>query len=49
MIYELLCVYILNLFGEKYRKERVDLYRDDGLACFANVSGPQAEQLERCY
>ena len=45
VIYELLCVYILNLLGEKYGKERVGLYRDDGLACFANVSAAQSEQL----
>ena len=33
-ICELVGVYILNRFGEKYGKGRVGLYRDDGLTCF---------------
>ena len=46
-ICELVGVYILNLLGEKYGKDRVGLYRDDGLACFENVSGPQAEKIRK--
>ena len=37
-------VYILNVIGKRYGKERVDLYgEDDGSACSEIVSGPQAE------
>ena len=46
-IFELVGVYILNLLGEKYEKGRVGLYRDDGLACFENVSGPQAKKFRK--
>ena len=44
-ICELVDVYIFNVLGEKYGKEMVDLYREDGLACFENVSGPQATRI----
>ena len=27
-------IYILNVLDEKFGKERVGLYRDDGLTCF---------------
>ena len=46
-ICELVGVYILDVLGEKYRKERVGLYRDDGLAYFENISGPQAEKIRK--
>ena len=42
-ICELFGVYTYKVLGEKYGKERVGLYRDNGLAFFENVSGPQAE------
>ena len=37
-ICELVGVYILNILGEKYGRERTGLHRDVGLACFENVS-----------
>ena len=37
-------LYILHELGEKYGKERIGLYRDDGLACFENTSGPEVEE-----
>ena len=46
-ICELVGVYILSVLGEKYGKERVGLYRDDGLAYFENISGPQAEKIRK--
>ena len=30
-----------------YGKESVSLYRDDGSACFENVSGPQVEKVRK--
>ena len=46
-ICELVVIYMLNVLGEKYGKERVSLYKDDGLASFENVSGPQAEKIRK--
>ena len=47
-ICELVGVYILNVIGKRYGKERVDLYgEDDGLACSEIVSGPQAESIRK--
>ena len=46
-ICELVGVYIHNVLGEKYGKERVGLYRDNGLAYFENISGPQAEKIRK--
>ena len=47
VIYELVGVCILNVLREKYGKERLALCRDDGSACFENLSGPQAEQIRK--
>ena len=47
-ICELVGVYILNVIGKKYGKERVGLYgEDDSLSCSENVSGPQAESIRK--
>ena len=46
-ICELVGVYILNELGEKYGKERVGLYKDDGLACFETLSGSEAEKIRK--
>ena len=40
-------VYILKVFGQKYGKERVGLYRDDILVSFETVSGRQAEKINK--
>ena len=42
-ICELVGVYILHVLGEKYRKVKIGLYRDDGLTCFGNTNGSQVE------
>ena len=39
-----MCISLTNVLGKKYEKERVGLYRDDGLACFENVNGPKTEK-----
>ena len=39
-ICELVAVYNLNVLGEKYRKEEIHLYRDNGLDCLENVCRP---------
>ena len=44
---ELVGLYILDQFGSQYNKENIRLYRDDGLAIFENVTGPQAERIKK--
>ena len=46
-ICELVGLYILLVLGEKYEKDKVGLYREDGLACFGNINGSQAEQIRK--
>ena len=46
-ICELVGLYILLVLGEKYGKDKVGLYREDGLACFGNINGSQAEQIRK--
>lgn len=38
---------MLHVLGQKYGKERVGLYRDNGLAWFENKSAPQAEKIRK--
>lgn len=33
--------------GDKYGKQKVGLNRDDGLTCFGNLNGPQAEKIRK--
>ena len=34
-------------YPKKYSKQNVGLYRDDGLAAFKNISGPQSEKIKK--
>ena len=43
-ICELVGTFILHEITKKYNKESIGLYRDDGLAVFKNVSGPESEK-----
>lgn len=45
-IFELICVYILNVLGKKYGKNKVGFYIDNGLA-FESVSGLQHEKIRK--
>ena len=38
-IWEPVCLYILHILGEKFRKDKIGLYGDDELACFGNING----------
>ena len=40
-------LYIVNVLSSEFRKERIRLYRDDGLSCFQNMTGPQAERVKK--
>ena len=44
---ELVGLLILSKLSTKFRKEDVGLYRDDGLAVFKNISGPQSEKHKK--
>ena len=46
-ICELVGFYILHVLGEKYGTDKIGLYRNDGLACFRNISGSQAEWIRK--
>ena len=40
---ELTGLYILSIMDSEFGKEKIGLYRDDGLGCFQNMSGTQKE------
>ena len=44
---ELVGIYIQAQLSEKFEKKNFGLYRDDGLAVFRNISGPQAEKIKK--
>ena len=44
-ICELVYLYILHVLGEKYGKDKIGLFCNDGLQCFVNVNALQAEQI----
>ena len=44
---ELIGLFLLNNLSEKYGKNNVGLYRDDGLVLLRNASGPQSERTRR--
>ena len=46
---ELVGIFMLNKVGEKYNKNDVGLYRDDGLAAFKNISGPESELIKKNF
>ena len=48
-ICELVGLYILYILSTKYGKDLNGLYRDDGLACFENISGPQADRIRKDF
>ena len=44
---ELTGLYILSIMDSEFGKEKIGLYRDDGLGCFQNMSGPQLERIKK--
>ena len=44
---ELIGLFLLDNFSEKYGKNNVGLYRDDGLVLLKNASGPQSERTRK--
>ena len=46
---KLVGIFMLNKIGEKYTKNNVGSYRDDGMAVFRNISGPESECIEKNF
>lgn len=46
---ELVGCFILSQITEKFEKNNIGLYRDDGLAVFKNISGPQSEKIKKQF
>ena len=44
---ELTGLYIFNVLSSEFGKEKIELYRDDGLSRFQNMTGPQAERVKK--
>ena len=44
---ELVGLYLLNLLTNQFGKHNIGLYRDDGLSCLQNISGPDSEKIEK--
>ena len=41
---EFVGLYILDIFSKQFGHDKIGLYRDDGLGCFQNLSGPESEK-----
>ena len=41
---QLVGTFLLYKLSLKYNKNKIGLYRDDGLAIFKNISGPKSEK-----
>jgi hypothetical protein len=46
---ELVGTYLLNKIAQKYNKNDIGLYRDDGLGVMFNTSGPQNEKIKKDF
>ena len=46
---ELVSIFMLNKISEKYDKNDIGLYRDDGLAVFKNISCPESERIKKNF
>ena len=46
---ELVDIFLLSQLVKSCGKENIGLYRDDGLAVFENISGPQAEKIKKKF
>ena len=44
---ELVVLYLLDLLTKGFGKQNIGLYRDDGLSCFENISGPDSEKIKK--
>ena len=43
-----ICLHLDTLFlTKKFGHDKIGLYRDDGLGCFENLSGPESEKVKK--
>ena len=46
---KLVGIFMLNKISEKFDKNDIGLYRDDGLAVSKNISGPKLEHIKKNF
>ena len=46
---DLVGIYLLSIISQKYDKQDIGLYRDDGLAVFRNISGKEADTIRKHF
>ena len=46
-LYALVGLYRLDLLTKEFVKQNIGLYRDNGLSCFENISGPGSEKIKK--
>ena len=46
---EIVGIFILYQLSRKYNKNNISFYRDDGLAVFRNIRGPQIEKIKKHF
>ena len=44
---ELVGLYILDILTKEFGHDNIGLYRDDGLGCFQNLSGPESVNVKK--
>ena len=43
---QLVGLYLLNILKSEFGGKNIGLFRDDGLSCFENKSGPELEKIK---
>ena len=38
---------LLDILRKEFRDNKIRLYRDNGLSCFQNFSGPESEKINK--
>ena len=46
-VWELVGLYLLNILKSDFGGNNIGLYRDEGLSCFENKSGPELEKKRK--
>ena len=46
-LFQLVGIFLLHKLSQKYSKNSISLYRDDGLAVFKNISSPKSENVKK--
>ena len=46
-LFDLVVLNLPDLLTKEFCKQNIGLYRDDGLSCFENISGPDSEKKKK--